>query len=412
MIRAVAPTLAVVAALALAAPAAAQPATPDPFAPLNLLMTAARLRALEARLAAGDPLVTRMRDQVLVEAAPFLTRAPDPIQGALKVPGFYTKKKAQQQAIARRLRGDARGAHALALAYALTNDARYADQAERYLFAWVASLTRPVDGGEWYHAFIGERRGDTPIVMAYSFPSFFYAYDLLRGLGRIDAAEHARFAAWLRPFVDYHRREERFVNNHHPWQCLFLATAAHVTGDRALFDEAVRRYRRAFDIQVCRDGALGRELLRKEKAATYTLMALEAKLQLVIIAERHGHLGLRDLRATRTPLRLRNPARPGLKEVVDHLAWFLDDPAAWTRAHRRVLRTSTVNGPARPAEWGWLFEAAHALWGDPRHLAYAADAPYGLTPPRAYTLAFATLHLRPLPAPGLAGAMGALPSVP
>lgn len=401
--------LAVLVALLVAGagPAAAQ----DPFAPLNLLMTERRLREVQARLAQGDPLVVAMRDQVVAEALPLLARAPDPIQGVLKVPGYYTKKRAQQQAITRRLRGDARAAHTLALAFALTGDARYADQAERFLGAWVSSLTRPVDGGEWYHAFILQRRGDTPIVMYYSFPAFFYAHDLLRGLGRIDPAAHARFVAWLRPFVDYARGEERYKDNHHAWQCLFLATAAHVTTDRALFAQAVARYRAAFDVQVCADGALGRELLRGERAATYSLMAAEAMLQLVVIAERHGHLGLRDLRATRTPLRLPNRARPRLFEVVDHLAWFVRDPAAWRRSHRLVLGGKAVNGPAAPADWGWFFEVSHALWGDPRHLALASAAPYGLGEPRVYTLDFATLHFRPLAAPGLTGALPR-PSVP
>ncbi|MCO5169941.1 MAG: alginate lyase family protein [Planctomycetes bacterium] len=409
--RALAPTAPLLVALLLVAAGSTPAAAQDPFAPLNLLMTERRLRELQGALSRGDPLVVAMRDQVVAEATPLLARAPDPIRGVLKVPGYYTKKRAQQQAITRRLRGDARGAHTLALAFALTGDARFADQAQRYLDAWMSSLTRPVDGGEWYHAFVLQRRGDTPIVMSYSFPAFFYAHDLLRGLGRVDAAAQARFVAWLRPFVDYHRREERYKDNHHAWQCLFLATAAHVTEDRALFAEAVARYRRAFDAQVCPDGSLGRELLRGERAATYSLMATEAMLQVVVIAERHGHANLRDLRATRTPLRLPNRARPRLFEVVDHLAWFVHDPAAWRRAHRLVLRGKQVNGPARLTDWGWCFEVAHALWGDPRHLALAGAAPYGLGEPRVYTLDFATLHFRPLPAPGLVGAL-TRPSVP
>jgi hypothetical protein len=379
-------TLSLALVLCAAAPALAQPAR-DPFDPLNLLLTEERLRQVHDQLALGDPLAVAARDQVVAEAAPFMARDPDPIHGVLKVPGFYTSKRAQQQAITRRLRGDAWGAHALALAFAVTGDLRYADRAERYLFAWVDHLTRPVDGGEWWHFLILQKRGDTPLVMSYSFPSFFYAYDLLRGLGRIDAAEHARFVAWVRPFVDYHRREELWKDNSHAWQSLFLATAAHVTQDRALFDQALRQYRRGFASQLCRDGALGRELLRGSRAATYTLMALEAMLQVVAIGERHGHTGLRDLRAS-------SGAR--LVDTVDRVATFVVDPADWQRAYGLLL-PSTVNGPASRSEWGWCFELAHALWGGSNHLSLAADAPYGLQPPRAYTLAFATLYFRPFP---------------
>jgi hypothetical protein len=385
----------VLALLALAPRGAAQ--QPDPFTAPNLLMTADRLRELRAGIAANDPFVLALRDQVVAEADPFLTRDPDPVTGALKIPVYYGSQRATQQALARRLRTDAWGAHALALAYALTDDLRYADQAERYVFAWVDRCTRPVDGGHWYDLLPYYRKGDTALVMSYIFPSFFYAYDLLRGLGRIDAGEHARFVAWLRPFVAYYRDEEGYLDNHHAWQALFLAAAAHVTEDRALFAAAVDMYRHGLDSACLADGALGRELLRGEKAATYSLMALEAMLQTVAIAERHGYAGLRDLRATRTPLGLRLPgAGLTLADMVDDLADFLDAPTAWVHAHRLIL-PRTVNGPARPTEWGWLFELAYALDGDPRHAGYTAEAPYGLSPPRAYTLAFATLYFRPLP---------------
>jgi hypothetical protein len=387
----------VVLALTLLAATPALAQQPDPFDPLNLLLTRERLRELEDALAAGDPLVTACRDQVLQEAAPFLARDPDPIVGVLKAPAYYGWQRAQQQAVTRRLRGDAWGAHALALAFALTNDVRYAAQAERYLFAWVDRCARPADGGEPWMLVPYLVKGDTGIIISYSFPSFFYAYDLLRGLGQIDAAEHSRFVAWLQPFIGYYRAEVGWRDNQHAWQALFLATAAHVTEDRALFDDAVARYRRNLDSAPLPSGTLGRELLRGEKAATYSLMAIEAMLQLVAIAERHGHAGLRDLRATRTPLGTRHRGQgPTLHDVVDDLADLLADPGRWRRAHRVALLGKTPAGPARATEWGWAFELAFALWEDPRHASLTAEAPYGLTPARSYTTAFATLHFRPL----------------
>jgi hypothetical protein len=382
----------------------AQPVPADPFAPMNLLLTEQRLAQVKSQLAIGDPLLVRARDQLVAEADAVVGRPPHPIVGVLEVPGFYTKHQARQQAITRQLRGDASAAHALAMAFAITGDARYADQAEAYLGAWVASLTTPKDGGAWWQVVIDEHRGDTRLVITYAFPHLLYAHDVLRGLGRIDAAEHARFVAWLRPFVDYARAEVLFKNNHHDWQCLFLAAAAHVTQDRALFDLAIRRFRAAFAVKLCPDGALGRELVRGEKAATYTLMALEAMLQTVAIGERHGYAGLRDLTSTiavavpghgprATPSSRRAPGAT-LRQAVDHLTDFVLDPQSWQRAHR--LLPSTVNGPSQQMEWGWFFEMAHALWKDPRHLALCDDAPYGVTPARAYTSAYTTICFRPL----------------
>lgn len=387
--------LALAVCLVSATPALAQ--QPDPFAAPNLLMSGARLQELQGALGRGDPFVVQLRDQVLREADPFLLRDPDPVVGVLKVPAFYGPGKDRQRALARQVRTDAWGAHALALAFALSGDPRYADQAERYLQAWVGACTRPVHGGEWYYLLPYFVRGDTALVMSYSFPSFLCAWDLLRGLGRIDPGEQARFVSWLRPFVDYHRDELAYRDNAHAWQVLFLLCAAHVSEDRALFAAAVDMHRRGLERAICPGGALGRELLRGEKAATYSLMAIEALLQAVAIAERHGHAGLRDLRATRSPLGAPLPgAGLGLFDVVDDLADFLDDPARWARDHRPLVPAS-VHGPARATEWGWCFELAHALWSDPRHAGYTAEAPYGLTPPRAYTLAYATLHFRTLP---------------
>lgn len=393
--------LAALAGLASAQPA---PVPADPFAPLNLLLTEPRLAQVRSQLALGDPLLVRARDQLVAEADLVVSRPPNPIVGVLEVPGFYTKHRARQQAITQQLRGDASAAHSLAMAFAVTGDAKYADQAEAYLGAWVGALTYPKDGGEWWQVVIDEQRGDTRLVITYAFPHLLYAHDVLRGLGRVDPAEHARFVAWLRPFVDYCRQEVCFKNNHHDWQCLFLAAAAHVTQDRALFDLAMRRFRAAFAVKLCPDGALGRELLRGEKAATYTLMALEAMLQTVAIGERHGYAGLRDLTSTitvavpghgprGTPSSTRAPGAT-LRQAVDHLTDFVLDPQSWQRAHR--LLPSAVNGPASRTEWGWFFEMAHALWKDPRHLALCDDAPFGVTPPRAYTSAYTTICFRPL----------------
>lgn len=396
VLRALAAT-ALVCVVAHGADAQPTPA-PSPFDGLNLLLTRQRLDEVKDAVRRGHPLMTQCRDQVVADAAAFLTRDPDPIVGVLKVPGFYTSQRARQQQITRQVRGDAYGANCLALAYALTDDVRYADRAERYLFAWVDSLTGAKDDAKWYQ-FLNPR-GDTPLVIAYSFPSFINAYDVLRGLGRIDAAEEARFTTWLRKFVAYHRKEEGFLNNHHAWQTYFLAASAHVLGDRALFAEAIDRYRRAYHHQVGAKGALWRELIRREKAATYTLMALEGMMQTVLVAERHGDTSLRGLEA-KGLFGKKGDGHVTIQRAVDHLRAFIDDPRAWRR-HRWLTWTSSINAPARPSEWGYLFELAQGWWG-PSYAPYTADAPYGLTPPRCYTLSYATLLFRPITWPPAAG---------
>lgn len=413
--RIVSPVAVALISVAWASPLAAQ----DPFQGPNLLLTRDRVRALQAARAANDPLVVAAWDEAVRAADRALGHTPDPIRGRLKIPGFYTKGKATQQAITRRLRGDGYAAAALAYGFALTGRADYADRAEAIVFAWVDNLGPPQDGGAWYLRFVGEHRGDTPIVTYYSFPLFLQAYDVLAGAGRIDAGERARFEAWLRPYVAYLQREERYKNNHHAWQCAFLLAAGHCLRDRALIDRAAGYLRNGLRHYVARDGSLWRELVRKEKAATYTVMALEGAMLAVTFAERHGHAGLRLQRADRrglgSTIALRALAfRPfgglpvpkdggTLRDAIGLLRDFVHDPRSWDR-FEPLTRTRALNGPAAPTDWGWLFEHAHAWWGDARDLALAGAAPYGLQPPRAYATPHATLCLRPLtppPTPGI-----------
>jgi hypothetical protein len=386
----------------------AQPSPADPFGGLNLLLTADRLAAIHDAVRRGHPLMTQACDQVIADAAGYMRRDPDPIAGVLKIPGFYTDRREEMRATTRRVRGDAYAAHCLALAYALTGEDRYADRAEGYIFAWVDALTGAEDDAPWYDLL--NARGDTPLVIAYSFPGFIYAHDILRGLGRIDADEQTRFATWLRRFVDYHHREESFKNNHHAWQMLFLAVSAHAMGDRELFAQTVQRYRDAFHEQIGSDGSMWRELVRGEKAATYTLMALEGMVQFIHIAERHGYTDLRDMVAMSptadpasdsiAPVR-RLPKGDGhviIRRAIDHLLAFVDDPDSWSK-HRLLTMTDQINRPTSRSQWGYLFEVPRAWWGQ-AYAPYTEDAPYGLAPPRCYTLSYSTLYFRKITWPG------------
>ena len=384
-------------ALILAWPLAAAANQPDPFQPMNLLLRAERVREVQAALP-RDAFLRAARDRLLQRATSLLSHAPDPIRGELKVPGFYGPQRDEQRRITRRLRGDAHAAHTLALAAAFGAGPAEGDHAKAILMAWVDALTLPRDGPAMFLL----PRGDTPIVISYSFPHFLYAFDLLDGLGRLSAGEAARFRAWLRPFVDYMRRPEPIRNNHHDWRMLFLACAAHVLRDPALFAEAVRGYQGALPSQVSRDGSMWRELVRGEKAATYSVMALEAKLQLVEIARHHGYPDLHEelarYRRAGPPKRPRRwgsyqPLRAALDRVLD----FVDDPDSW-RCYLLWTRSRDLKGPAQPADWGWLCELPARWWGDPRHLRARGAQPYGAHPPRAYTLIFPGLLFRP-PAP-------------
>jgi hypothetical protein len=403
--------LALVALIAVAAPTVAMAQPANPWQGPNLLLTEKRLQEIDAAVQRGDPTIVKARDEAIAAADHFMGVKPNPIVGVFKVPGFYTKQKAVQQQISAQIRGDGRAANALALGFALTRDQKYADKAREFIFAWVGSLTEPKDGGRFVDWFLLQHGGDTALVMSYSFPQFLYAYDILRGLGQISAVDHDAFKLWMQPFIRYHTDEEFFKNNHHNWQCLFLAAAAHCTEDKPLFDRAVKFYKNGMDNhQIARDGSMWRELVREEKAATYTLMALEAMVQFVHIAENHGYVGLRGLvagdRKTAEMLVLKArtlfkstgiPADGGnLMAAFGSIREFIVNPNGWVNRYKNVIKKSSVNGPANRTDWGWIFEVAYAWTQDPSWLPFMTPEPYGLQPERAYTLTWATLLFRPV----------------
>jgi hypothetical protein len=366
------------------APGGTTPVVGSPFQPPGLLVTPERVAHVLQALPTS-PELAAAHGRLMHEAQGYLGWIPDPIYGALKVPGFYTSQRAVQREINRRLRGDAYAAHCLALAHTFGAGPNHARRAKEILFAWVGALTHPEDGPFE----LLNPRGDTPIVISYGFPNFIYAYDLLRGAGQLTPAEEQRFTAWLRPFVTYMRVPDPFLNNHHNWRVLFLLCSAHALEDQRLFDRAVALHRDHLGAQIAPDGCMWLELIRGKKAATYSLMALEAMIQTVVIAERHGYAGLRDHGGL-------------LRSAVERLHRFVVDPDSWRR-YRWLTRTWPLNGPSAPSDWGWAFEAPAVWWGSARYQGTLASS-YGLRPPRAYTLSYARLLFRPIPGLSTPGA--------
>src|SRR5580658_2818582 len=118
----------------------------DQWSGLNLLLTRDRLTQIGNALAQGDPVATQAYSDAVAAADSALALTPNPIQGVLCVPGYYSSQRAVQQQIAGQIRGDGRAALALAWGYALTGNASYATQSKAFIDAWVKSLTKPVAG--------------------------------------------------------------------------------------------------------------------------------------------------------------------------------------------------------------------------------------------------------------------------
>ena len=370
--------LPVVVCLAGCGKTAVEPVSDKVWESPNLLVNRDDLNRIKEDVASDKGVIQEAYTGLIATADEMLSASPNPIVGVLQVPGFYTSERETQQRITRQLRQDARTAHALALAYALTKKPEYAKKSKEFLFAWVDSLTRPVNGGAWWQIVMLANRGDTPLVITYSFPAFLFAFDLLKGEGYLSEGEIASFRAWLRPFVAYCRSEIWYKNNHHNWQVVFLMCAAHVLEDPVLFQDAVNYYRHGIKGQIAADGRLPRELSRKEKAGTYTLMALEGMTQAVHLAERHGYADLRDLRSKKGGT---------LKSALDFYVKYLDDPVAWAQ----YTNAKQVNVPKDPSDWGYIFELPYRWWMEDAYRTHMTKRPYGYAVERCYTLDFATL---------------------
>ncbi|MEI6504116.1 MAG: alginate lyase family protein, partial [Armatimonadota bacterium] len=190
------------------------------------------------------------------------------------------------------------------------------------------------------------------------------------------------FRRWLRVYVDYCTPECVYKNNNHNWQSLFLMCSGVVLGDTQVFERGLGYYQSGFHIQVERDGALPMEMWRKEKCATYTLMALEAMLQAAFIAGRHGHPEV---------LQLRSDAGTSLRDAVNCLVSFLEAPDTWQVERRRASGgPQPQNRPEDPSDWGWALELPCVWWGDDHYAKYMGRRPYG-EGIRAYSLSYATL---------------------
>jgi hypothetical protein len=354
------------------------------FSRPNLLFTLERVSQVKAAIHAGDDLLASALRDLETTAESLLGHTPKPIVGAFRVPGFYTQAREEHRRVNARVRPDAKAANALALAYAFTGEPRYAEKAREILFAWATVCTHPAHGAPWWWVFVPWRnhRGDTQLVVTYAFPNFLFAFDILSKQGFLSENDVAFYLRWLEPFVRYASRSILYKNNHHAFQVLFLLSAAHVRRDPAMFHGAVQSYRRAFRRQVGSDGRLPRELWRRKKSGTYTLMALEAMLQSVVIAERHGYTGLRDTRSV---------AGATLKDAVSFYSDYLDDPGSWARH----TNAPNLNAPATLGRWGWLFEIPYRWWREERYRRYMHEEPYAFSPPRSYTSEFMTLLFRP-----------------
>ncbi len=359
----------------------------------NLLLTRKRIEEVKLAISRHNQITIAAYNELINEADALLYIEPNPIKGEVRIPLFYSKKRPIQQMYSRQIGTDALSAYTLALAYAFSNDKKYADKSLEFLLAWVKNCTRPEDGGDIWNIFTGEKKGDTPIVISYHFPKFIMAFDILQGMSIISKENEIKFRKWLRPFAEYICKYEPFIpNNHLSWKALFLLTAGRALEDTNIFCEGLKALRYALRIQIARDGSMPFELIRRDRASSYTLMNLEALVQSIWIAENHGVYSLRELSSI---------FGGNIELACKHFIDFLINPTRWHSKYRFIIQSKEIRLPDYPSDWAWVFEIPLNWFCKEKELVNQMqnlidNRVYGKCPPRSYTMQFSTLIFRRL----------------
>lgn len=136
-------------------------------------------------------------------------------------------------------------------------------------------------------AFLGQINRQGQSVRKWELGTFATTYLKVQSASR-DEAQKAKIRKWISE-IAYKAKEDFSTNtklksrrnNHLYWAAWGVLSAGLATGDKALFDWGVDRYKFALD-QIRDDGSLELEMERRTKAASYHMFALAP---LILIAE-------------------------------------------------------------------------------------------------------------------------------
>ncbi len=221
----------------------------------------------------------------------------------------------------------ARAFDALAAAYLVTRDEKYADAAARHLRAWfVDPATRMNPSLTYSQAIRGLNTGRSiGIIDTVHLAEVALGVEALRGSGSLPGAEESAVDAWFRDYLLWIRTspfgvaEGKTANNHGTCWALQEAAFAHLLGDREALADARRRFETVFlPSQMAADGSFPKELQRT-KPYGYSIFNLDVLCGLaVLLSSPREDLMLFSLADGRSPVR-----------GVEFMAPFVQDKSAW-----------------------------------------------------------------------------------
>lgn len=223
----------------------------------------------------------------------------------------------------------AREVGALAAAYDLTHDERFAAAAVRHLRAWfVDPATRMNPDLAYAQAIQGVASGrGIGIIDTVHLAEVALGVEALRGSVALTPADEAAITGWFRDYLHwlgthpYGLEEARQENNHGTCWALQVAAFAHLTGDTATLADCRRRFRETLlPGQMAADGSFPRELART-KPYGYSIFNLDVMCGLAVVLSTPPH----------DELGFTLPDGRNLARGVAFLAPFLADKSRWPR---------------------------------------------------------------------------------
>ena len=216
---------------------------------------------------------------------------------------------------------------ALAAAWRLTKDARYARHAARHLRAWFLDpATRMNPNLQYAQAIHGRTKGrGIGIIDTIHLVEVARAVEVLEGSRALMLAELAGVKKWFADYLQWmttstNGLEEREAkNNHGTCWVMQVAAFARLTGNRGLLDYCRTRFKTVLvPNQVAADGSFPQEL-RRTKPYGYSLFNLEALAAVCqILSTPSDDLWKFEL-----------PDGRGMRRAMEYMAPFIRDKKAW-----------------------------------------------------------------------------------
>ena len=219
---------------------------------------------------------------------------------------------------------------ALAAAYRVTGDERYAAAAVKQLQAWfVDPATRMNPSLDYSQSVKGRNTGRSyGVIDTLHFAEVAMGIEALRGSAALTPAEYAAVSGWFRDYLVWLQTskngstEGKALNNHGTCWVLQVAAFAHLTGNQAVLEACRQRFKTdLLPRQMAPNGSFPQELART-KPYGYSIFNLDVMTALAVVLSTPGD-------------DLMNFTLSDGRSLVKGVAWlapYLADKSTWPKA--------------------------------------------------------------------------------